>query len=101
MSYAQKKLYEAVYCLVSEGPLRKRLDFAAHHIIQLQPQHFANSEDLKAWERIRESVTWAPADYEGEGQIESTTRRMIDQDASQAAEDILALFLALSGGWQK
>lgn len=101
MSYAQKKLFEAVYCLVSEGPLRKRLAGAGNYIVQLQPQNFTNSEHLKAWERIRESLTWVPGDYEGEGQIKSTTRRMIDKDASQAAEDILALFLKLSGGWQK
>ena len=41
----QKEPQAAVYCLVSEGPLRKRLDFAAHNLIQLQPQQSVSSLD--------------------------------------------------------
>ena len=40
MSYAQEKLYEAVLCLISEGPLRRRLAAAALYIIRLMPAHF-------------------------------------------------------------
>jgi hypothetical protein len=100
MSYAQKKVYEAVYCLVSEGPLRKRLTGAAQYLSHLTPKNFTGSDKkhLKAWEQIMEDLTWADADHTDEGAIHATIRRMLDVDASRVAKDILGLFLDLSGG---
>jgi hypothetical protein len=100
MSYAQKKVYEAVVCLVSEGPLRERLTGAAQYLAHLTPKDFAGSDKkhLKAWEQIMEELTWAEVDHRGEGKIHATIKRMIDVDASRVAMDILGLFLNLSGG---
>jgi hypothetical protein len=45
-----------------------------------------------------EDLTWAEADQHGEGKIQATIKRMIDDDARRVARDILDLFLKLSGG---
>jgi hypothetical protein len=71
MSYAQEKFYQALTCLISEGPLRKRLAFAARYLIRLTPQHFANSEHLKAWEKIRDDLTWIEAGPGDDGIIDA------------------------------
>ena len=101
MSYAQEKFYQALTCLISEGPLRKRLAYAAQYLIRLTPQHFANSDHLKAWERIRDKLTWVDAGRRDDGNIDATTKRMIDEDAKRIAMKILDLYQELSGGWQK
>ena len=95
MSYAQQKFYEALACLVSEGPLRKRLASAGQYLVTLQPLHFKGEdvEHLKVWERIKDDLTWADPDHHGEGKIEATTKRMIERDAEQSARDILDLFV--------
>jgi hypothetical protein len=66
----------------------------------LQPTNFTGKdvEHLKAWERIREDLTWAEPKNRGEGKIDATIEGMIDQDAERCAQDILGLFLKLSGG---
>jgi hypothetical protein len=98
MSYAQEKLFQALTCLVSEGPLQKRLAAAAMYLIRIQPNQFENKEHLEAWERIKDDLTWVEPDYRGEGKIISTTKRMIEQDADRCARQILELFVSLSGG---
>jgi hypothetical protein len=100
MSYAQEKLYEAVLCLISEGPLRKRLAAAAIYIIRLMPGHFSNSKHLKAWEQVRDDLTWVVAETGDDGKIDATIKRMIDEDARKAAEAILSLYHNVSGGWR-
>jgi hypothetical protein len=100
MSYPHQKFYEAMVCLVSEGPLRKRLTAAAMYLVQLMPKDFAGSDrkHVKAWQQIVEDLTWADPDRGDEGKLHATIRRMIDEDASRVAREILDLFLALSGG---
>jgi hypothetical protein len=100
VSYPHQKFYEAVACLISEGPLRKRLASAAQYLVTLQPTNFTgkDAEHLEAWEQIRDDLTWADPDQESEGKIEATIKRMIDRDAERCAQDILGLFLKLSGG---
>ena len=58
MSYPQQKFYEAVTCLVSEGPLRTQLVSAAQYLVTLQPTDFTgkDAKHLKAWERIRNDL---------------------------------------------
>ena len=58
MSYPHQKVYEGVVCLVSEGPLRKRLAFAGQYLVTLQPTHFngKDAEHLEAWERINDDL---------------------------------------------
>jgi hypothetical protein len=101
MSYAEEKFYQALTCLISEGPLRGRLAYAAQYLVRLQPAHFKDAEHLKAWERIKEDLTWAEADHRGEGKISATTKRMIDHDAHRVATKILHLFQKLSSGKRK
>ena len=100
MSYAQEKLYEAMLCLISDGPLRKRLAGAALYVIRLMPAHFANSEHLKAWQQIRDDLTWVEAGPGDEGNIDATIKRMIDDDVRNAATAIFSLYHNLSGGWR-
>jgi hypothetical protein len=101
-SYPQKKAYEAMVCLVLEGPLHKRLTRAAQYLVHLTPEAFTGSDKkhLKAWEQIMEDLTWADADHRGEGKIDASIRRMLDEDARRVAMNILSLFLDLSGGWR-
>jgi hypothetical protein len=62
------------------------------------PVHFANSEHLKAWQRIYDDLTWVEAGPGDEGNIDATIKRMIDGDARNVADAILALFHDLSAG---
>jgi hypothetical protein len=100
MSYAQEKLYEATLCLISDGPLRKRLAAAALYIIRLMPVHFANSEHLKAWQRIYDDIAWVEAGPGDDGNIDATIKRMIDDDVRSVADAIFALYHNVSGGWR-
>jgi hypothetical protein len=99
--YAQEKLYVAMLCLISEGPLRKRLaDATVSALMRLRPEHFSNDEHLKAWQQIMEDLTWAPKDSSDDGKIEATIRRMLDEDARKVAEAILSLYHKVLGGWR-
>jgi hypothetical protein len=98
MGNAQQNFYEALSCLVSEGPLPRRLASAAQYLTRLMPDQFTKSEDRKAWERIRDDLAWVEARHRGEGSIGATTRQMTPYDAERSAREILDLFVKLSGG---
>ncbi len=100
MSYAQEKLYQAMQCLTSEGPLRDRLAFAAIYIDRLLPEDLADTPYLSAWQQIREDLTWVEAGPGDLGNIDATIKRMIDEDVGKVAEAILSLYHNLARGWR-
>jgi hypothetical protein len=95
--YAKEKLFVAMLCLISEGPLRIRLaDAAESSLSRLMPVHFSNDEHLKAWQRIMDDLTWAPKDSIDDGRVRATIRSMLDEDVQKVAEAILSLYHKLA-----
>ena len=92
MSYVQEKLYEATSCLVTEGPLRKRLADAATILFRLEADDFPDGDNAKAFERIYHDLTHVEAVPGDEGNTDATTKRLSDEDARRIAIGILGLY---------
>jgi hypothetical protein len=96
-TYAEKKLFEAVYCLATGmGPLRERLVGAAECLIgPLSAAHFPNRETARVWEGLYEDLTIFEADP-GEGKIHTTIKNLIDSDLVTIAKRIIELYARIS-----
>lgn len=102
MSYPQEKFYQAMLCLVSDGPLRQRLAGAAMYLRRLGwPEDFHGDEEAKRrWEQIIHDLTHVEAGPGDDGNIDATTKRLTDDEAKRIAGEILSVYHDLCGGWQ-
>jgi hypothetical protein len=97
-TYAEKKLFEAVYCLATGmGPLRERLVGAAMYLVepQFSASHFPDVATAKVLEGLREDLTIFEADP-GEGKIHTTIKNLIDDDVVKIATRIIELYARIS-----
>jgi hypothetical protein len=93
--YARQKLYEALCALVGDGPIDKRMTFAADTLaqLQLQPNRIPPSiaEEIHA---VHSALTKTPlSHYRG-----YTLRNITTEDGEKLAQRILGMFVTLMGG---
>ncbi|CCB64830.1 hypothetical protein [Hyphomicrobium sp. MC1] len=93
-SYSRKKLWEALYSLVGDGPMDQRLGHAFTHLLILQ-----SNNDMP--ESLREKFQSLMSNLERHAfhsRTEPVKIRMKSPDADRAAEEILSLYTDLRGG---
>ena len=95
-SYAAQKLGQALDSLVGEGPLRRRLTYAAHPLITLRSVPTGGSAAIA--ERVSlivDELTKEPLDIKGYPVARST---ISPKRAKLMAKEILALYTEALGG---
>jgi hypothetical protein len=106
--YARQKLWEAVGCLIDRRSFRDRLTAAAGPLAQLNGLHPDEVALLPERQRLKfEAVVGIltkhppptfPDLYHWESGITFSVRKMTPRQRAKAAQDILDLFVELSGG---
>lgn len=92
-SYVHEKLYLAVLSLVTDRPLRQRLEDAAMYVTRLQADDFPDADTARRWRELYEDLTWLEPQDPRDGSIRATTRNLIEYDADKLAERIVSLFM--------
>ncbi len=92
-SYAHEKLYQAVLSLVTDYPLRQRLEHAAMYVTRLQADDFPDVDTARRWRELYEDLTWLESRDPRDGTIRATTSNLIEYDADKLAERIVSLFM--------
>lgn len=98
LAYGREKFYQAIDALAaSAAPIQKRLVLAATFLIRLKPE-----EDLPETLHEEFHAVWHELTREqavgNEGNLEATTRKLTDEDASKLAERIFGMYVELRGG---
>jgi hypothetical protein len=91
--YARQKLFEALYALVGDGTIDKRLTFAADYVITLQPNQIPTSI-AEEFEAVRDKLTKTPLTHERG----YTLRNITTEEGEKLAQRILGMFVTLMGG---
>jgi hypothetical protein len=112
-SHARQKLFEALYCLVGNGSFRDRLIHAASPLTELLPSEVEQLPDT-ARDRFTavvdaltkyppspkpSAIEWGvPPPEIFESGIEASVHKLTPRQRRKIAEEILSMFVALSGG---
>lgn len=91
-TYVGEKTYAAVLALISDWPLRKRLEYAADSLFRLTADDFDDPKLARQWRAIHDDLVVFDPEFPGDGRIAATTRNLIEYDASKLADRILQLF---------
>src|SRR5262245_5818268 len=91
--YARQKIFEALYALVGDGTIDRRLTFAADALLKLQPDQIPASI-ADDYAEVRKALTTTALSHD-----RGFTERQLDGEAgSRLARKILDMYLRLSGG---
>ena len=97
-SYARQRLWQALECLVDEGPLRLRLTHAAHHLLLLRKNWTVPRASSSITERISsiaDELTKEPLQIQDHLLPRS---HISPKRAKILAKEILALYTKAYGG---
>jgi hypothetical protein len=92
--YARQKLWQAVDCLVGDGPLRLRLGYAYTTLLILNADNDLPAELRDRFTALMQALD-ARADNEAHGPVTINTRA---PKAGRLAGEVLSLYIALRGG---
>jgi hypothetical protein len=92
MSYAQDRLYVALYALVGASPIRDRLISAAHAMLTIDSKDFSNADEAQTFVKLWRDLTDVEGGCGGADEIESCVKRLTDDDAVRLARTILNLY---------
>ena len=92
-NYAREKLWEAIRCLINEGPLIDRINESNYFVMRLTPEHFPD-ELVPKFLIVRENAKRAHCEAHGS----ASGDLMSSEELRETAESILALYVSLKGG---
>ncbi|HTW72967.1 MAG TPA: hypothetical protein VME47_24030 [Acetobacteraceae bacterium] len=98
IDYVREKLWAAVDCLVGAEPIRQRLADAAMSLVGLTADDLPTDELKQRYSAVMDALTKHPADYEGEGSIASSTRKLTDEEADKLGYEIYSMYIKVRGG---
>jgi hypothetical protein len=92
--YAQQKLWEAIYALVGDGPIRDRLGYALTTLIVLRPEHDIPDHLRDKFSTLMADLTKRAITYSYRSTRVNTRR----PKSGYMARTILELYTSLRGG---
>jgi len=82
--YACRKLYEALDCLVADGPIHDRLRGAALHLVNINSEELPE-ETQRDFNEVKQQLSMVSADF------------LTDEESVRVARKLLSLYRNMSG----
>jgi hypothetical protein len=102
-SYIRQKVWEALRCLVSTKLFRDRLAAAAGPLLDLRNLHRHLLDELpddvrSKFDDVTQVLTKHPPEWKGDSVAAASVRSLTPRQRTKIAEDILDIYVAVSGG---
>jgi hypothetical protein len=98
--HVRQRLWQAINCLVGDGPIQARLAFAVDNLVSLPPPELEHlpTELRERFDAVKAHLTKHPAEKAGEGSILASARKMTSEEGVELAKEIVSIYVKLRGG---